>query len=126
MRRAYTELRSISDDSGSTKGALTCADLKHFKVALPPLPEQEALLAAVSAETFTLNTTIERAFREIALLQEYRIRLTADVVTGKLDVRGIELPAFAEAEIVEDLVEVEEAETDEDAELIAETTNADN
>lgn len=39
------------------------------------------------------NTVIARTQREIALMQEYRTRLTADVVTGKLDVR----PAAEEA-----------------------------
>ncbi|MCC8991257.1 MAG: hypothetical protein LM514_01365, partial [Streptococcus sp.] len=32
-------------------------------------------------------TAIARTEREIALMQEYRTRLTADIVTGKLDVR---------------------------------------
>jgi type I restriction enzyme S subunit len=33
------------------------------------------------------NTAIARTEREIALMREYRTRLTADLVTGKLDVR---------------------------------------
>jgi type I restriction enzyme S subunit len=37
--------------------------------------------------TANLEKTIETARREIALLREYRTRLIADVVTGKLDVR---------------------------------------
>ena len=32
------------------------------------------------------DTTISRARRQFGLLQEYRTRLIADVVTGKLDV----------------------------------------
>lgn len=40
--------------------------------------------------------------RAIDLLREYRTRLIADVVTGKLDVRGVELPTLDEAESVED------------------------
>jgi type I restriction enzyme, S subunit len=35
---------------------------------------------------------ISRLEREITLLREYRTRLVADVVTGKLDVRDIVLP----------------------------------
>ena len=34
-----------------------------------------------------VGSTIARTEREIALMQEYRTRLTADIVTGKLDVR---------------------------------------
>ena len=35
----------------------------------------------------SVDTAIARALREIELLNEYRTRLIADVVTGKLDVR---------------------------------------
>lgn len=34
-----------------------------------------------------MNAAITRTEREIALMQEYRTRLTVDIVTGKLDVR---------------------------------------
>jgi type I restriction enzyme S subunit len=37
--------------------------------------------------TAPLNTVISRLKREIELLREYRTRLVADVVTGKLDIR---------------------------------------
>jgi type I restriction enzyme S subunit len=84
---AYQTLRALSEDSGSTKGALTCEDLKRFKVALPPLSEQTPLVEHISAETQTLSSAISRLHREIELLREYRTRLVADVVTGKLDVR---------------------------------------
>jgi len=87
LTAAYTHLRSISDDSGSTKGALTCEDLKRLKIPVPPHEEQRVLLASThSATTETINT-ISRLESEIVLLREYRTRLIADVVTGKLDVR---------------------------------------
>ena len=87
LHGAYAQLRAISDDSGSTKGALTCADIKHFRLALPSLSEQAAILASVELETRTCSAAVDRAQSEIALLHEYRTRLVADVVTGKLDVR---------------------------------------
>ena len=87
LSAAYLQLRALSEDSGSTKGAITCEDLKRFKLAIPPTPEQEALLRHVQTETRTLNGGINRLEREIELLREYRTRLVADVVTGKLDVR---------------------------------------
>jgi type I restriction enzyme S subunit len=87
LTAAYQPLRALSEDSGSTKGALTCADLKRFKVALPPLPEQTSLGAHISEETLMLNRAVDRAEREIGLLNEYRNRLVSDVVTGKVDVR---------------------------------------
>ncbi len=84
---AYLQLRAASEDSGSTKGAITCEDLKRFKIAVPPLAEQLEIQMFVDSETQALNTAIFRLDREIDLLREYRTRLVADVVTGKLDVR---------------------------------------
>ncbi len=40
-----------------------------------------------STSICAVNTAISRLHREITLLREYRTRLVADVVTGKLDVR---------------------------------------
>lgn len=51
---AYAHLRSISDDSGSTKGALTCADIRHFKVPLPPPEEQHDILGWIRQENGAL------------------------------------------------------------------------
>ena len=58
----------------------------------------------------TITTAIARTEREITLMQEYRTRLTADLVTGKLDVReaAAKLPEEKPAEVVEaDLFENE-------------------
>lgn len=52
-----------------------------------PQVEQEEIVAFIADKTAHINTAIARTEREIALMQEYRTRLTADIVTGKLDVR---------------------------------------
>ncbi len=87
LTAAYSELRAVSGASGSTKAALTCQDIKRFRVVLPPRDEQDRLLSEVSRELASLDAAIVRARRHIELVQEYRTRLIADVVTGKLDVR---------------------------------------
>jgi len=73
-----------------------------------PHAEQEEIVAFITKETAALNTAIARTEREIALMQEYRTRLTADLVTGKLDVREAAAhlpspPAAAPAEIFTEL-----------------------
>jgi len=91
-------------------------------VPIPPISAQAHITELLNKEFAVTQSLAET----IQFINEYRDRLIGEVVTGKLDVRGIELPALAEAEVVEDLVELEEMQTDEDAELIAEATNADN
>jgi len=60
----------------------------------PPLPEQTAIVEYLDAQTSKLDAAIAAARREIELLREYRERLIADVVTGKVDVRevAVQLP----------------------------------
>ncbi len=91
----------------------------RIPILLPPRKEQEEIVAFVEGETASLTTAIARTEREIALMQEYRTRLTADVVTGKLDVRPAarDLPVeCAEPEAAPDakeLIEPEEVGADE-------------
>ena len=62
--------------------------LKQVITLLPPLPEQQAIVEYLDKATANIDEAIARARRQIELLQEYRTRLIADVVTGKLDVRA--------------------------------------
>ena len=87
LTAAYGELRTISSGTGSTKAALTCEDIRHFTIVLPSIEEQERLLEQIRCELARVDTAIKRARREIELMEEYRTRLIADVVTGKIDVR---------------------------------------
>ena len=87
LTAAYSELRAISSSSGSTKDALTCEDIKRFMVVLPSRDEQERLLSEVRRELASVDNAIDLARHQMDLMQEYRARLIADVVTGQLDVR---------------------------------------
>jgi len=60
----------------------------QLSVLLPSVTEQQQILASLEIETQPVDTAISRLNREIDLLREYRTRLVADVVTGKLDVRA--------------------------------------
>ena len=57
------------------------------KTPIPPPPEREAILEYLEAARVSIQAAMEYTRREIRLLREYRTRLIADVVTGKLDVR---------------------------------------
>ena len=49
--------------------------------------EQISIVNHIQSQTTTIDTIITRTEREIALMQEYRARLIADVVTGQIDAR---------------------------------------
>jgi type I restriction enzyme, S subunit len=59
----------------------------RIRLVFPSAEEQKAILERVTVETAASDRAITSAHREIDLLHEYRTRLIADVVTGKLDVR---------------------------------------
>ena len=67
---------------------------------MPPIDEQGLILEYIDKKSTGLNSAISRLEREIDLLREYRTRLIADVVTGKLDVR--EAAAMLPDEIISD------------------------
>ena len=63
------------------------SQLKYMRLALPPVAEQSAIAEYLDKATTDVEAATARARRQIELVQEYRTRLIADVVTGKLDVR---------------------------------------
>ena len=61
---------------------------------IAPTTEQNAIAHFLDDATVTVDDGIARAQREINLLHEYRTRLIADVVTGKLDVCARRQPRY--------------------------------
>ena len=70
------------------------------KVSLPeiPLEEQKRIADYISAEVKKIDDAIPVFKKEIELLREYRTRLISDVVTGQVDVRGVEIPDYTPEE----------------------------
>ena len=77
--------RSIKQTTGIQN--LDSAAYLAESVAFPPLAEQSAIAAYLDKATAAIDAAVARARRQIELMREYRERLIADVVTGKLDVR---------------------------------------
>lgn len=96
---------------------LNVGSLMKEKVPLPPLPIQDRIAKLVRQEA-----RLQHAVGRLAsVLLEYRTRLVADVVTGKLDVRAaaVGLPEPSEAPALVEMIgletddELEELEADE-------------
>lgn len=91
----------------------------RIHIALPPYAEQLKLVESISENCLQLDNIISRAKREIELVQEYRTRLIADAVTGKIDLRSVPLEAVEDSN-EEDLAEIFENGFDSDSELTSE------
>ena len=68
----------------------------------PRLPEQRAIVRWIQRETASCGWLIERTQREIGLIREFRTRIVADVVTGKLDVRDVCVSSKSDVPSAED------------------------
>jgi len=77
-----------------------------FKVLFPKVVGQGEILTSLGKELHPVNIAISRLEREIEFLREYRTRLVADVVTGKLDVRE------AARNLPDDVVPINESDVD--------------
>ena len=73
--------------NATTIAVIYSGTLANIVVPVPPLSEQIAIACFLACASVDMVSVKDRIRREIHLLQEYRTRLIADVVTGKFDVR---------------------------------------
>jgi type I restriction enzyme S subunit len=95
--------------TGAAQPKLSQDNLGRVPLDVPPLAEQKLIAASLDEQCGRIDKLIGKLNDEIALFIEYRTRLISDVVTGKLDVRGVNVPQY---ETVEDIVLVEAARND--------------
>lgn len=105
---------------GATVESIEYELLANSRIPLPPLPEQTAIVEYLDTQTTKIDAAIAATRSEIELLREYRTRLIADVVTGKVDVREVaarlpEEPPEEEAESMDADEIAEDETTDEEA-----------
>ncbi len=73
---------------GSTAvSQLSTEQISPYKVFSPSLPEQQIIADFLDRETAKIDKLIEKIQMLVTRLQEYRIAIITDAVTGKIDVR---------------------------------------
>ena len=78
--------------AGATLKTIGLTDVNKLMGAFPSIEEQEKIVKKVFLEREKLDLLIEKAELTVELLQERRTALISAAVTGKIDVRGFELP----------------------------------
>ena len=85
----------IKNSIGVSYPAINDKKLLSLKVALPStIEEQLQLYNEIKSKTTLLDKGILSIKQQVTRLEEYRTRLISDVVTGKVDVRYIEIPEY--------------------------------
>lgn len=72
--------------------------LKGIRIPVPPVEEQLKIAAYLDS----IEARIEARIEEISLLKKYKEAISSDIVTGKIDVRDIEIPEYEFVEEIED------------------------
>ncbi len=80
---AYDFLRSISDDAGGTKGALTCEDVADLRVPVPPSDEQAVILIHIASFVERVDSLRAATKDTILLIKERRAALITAAVIGQ-------------------------------------------
>lgn len=84
---AQKEILGLVEEAGHGTKCLRTDSWASFEVPLPARQEQNAICNFLLSANSAIDNAALRLDSEITLLREYRTRLIADVVTGKLDVR---------------------------------------
>lgn len=85
----------IKNSIGVSYPAINDKKLLSLKVALPStIEEQLQLYNEIKSKTTLLDKGILSIKHQVTRLEEYRTRLISDVVTGKVDLRDIEIPEY--------------------------------
>jgi type I restriction enzyme S subunit len=120
-RSSRAQIESSANGASDSMQNIGQNVIKNLWLAAPPVHEQQEIVDAISVETDEIRRVIARTEREINLVREYRTRLIADVVTGRLDVRQAaaklhdvpeEIPTSDVAEGLEEEVSLEAVEAE--------------
>ena len=83
--------------SGTTVAHLSSRQVARLELAVPPVEEQTAIGEKLRSASRMAVRAVRQCRRQIDLAEEFRTGLISDVVTGKLDVRGMASLAESEA-----------------------------
>ena len=85
-------------------------------IYLPSVEEQKEIVAAIDASQKKCKKAMDLFEQEIIALTDLRTRLISDVVTGQIDVRGIEVPDYEHYDEAPENATEESSDSDYDTE----------
>lgn len=77
--------------TGATISHLYQETFERFFFPIPPKQDQTAIVNFLDKATSKIDKTIQKIEKKIKLLEEYKKSLIHHIITGKIDVRGVEI-----------------------------------
>ena len=93
----------------------------NMQLPIPQIDEQREIANYIDKKTLKIDNVVKKQLQIIAELQELKSSLISDVVTGKIDVRNVEIPEY---EHIDDVVDDGDGEENEEELADAEETEA--
>lgn len=88
----------FSSSKAGVNNTFNMFELSNLFVIRPPLEEQRLIAKILDNHSISIDLQVRKITSAIAILKEYRSALITNAVTGKIDVRDINIPAPAEAD----------------------------
>lgn len=98
--------------------SITQQILKDVFLLIPPEKEQWEIVKYLDNACSKIDSLIESTYKKIIELIDMKSAIISDVVTGKVDVRGIPVPAYEHVDDIADDDAVEDDAAGEEAELV--------
>jgi len=95
---------------GGVRQSIGYGEIKRRLIPVPPVEEQQEIVDYCYSLRADIERLIAEVKKEISLITEYRTRMISDVVTGKVDVRDIEVPEIPDEDF--DFKEMNDTEAD--------------
>lgn len=108
FKSSYSRSQVLAVTKQVTISGIDGTQLKALTVLVPPIAEQAWIVSEAKRRFAPIDLSIKKVTDEIKLGREYRTRLIADVVTGRIDVREAAVNLPKEPEETEDLSAVDE------------------
>ena len=93
----------------------------NMQLPIPQIDEQREIANYIDEKTLKIDNVVKKQLQIIAELQELKSSIISDVVTGKIDVRNVEIPEY---EHIDDVVDDGDGEANEEELADAEETEA--
>ena len=104
MTRPFRKLGEEVMTGSAGQKRVSANYIKNFTLGIPSIEEQKCILVEIDKRLAQIDKTIEIECKSINNLQELKVRIISDTVTGAIDVRKVDIPKY---EYVEDQLDEE-------------------
>ena len=104
MTRPFRKLGEEVMTGSAGQKRVSANYIKNFTLGIPSIEEQKCILVEIDKRLAQIDKTIEIECKSINNLQELKVRIISDTVTGVIDVRKVDIPKY---EYVEDQLDEE-------------------